>query len=220
MSHNIQFSANYTWAHALDYGTNGSTFIDTNDLLNPTSIASEYGNSIYDVRNRFVANAVVLLPWKKGGILGYFTDGWQFSPIFQFQSGLPFSLATSGNAPGGLSGGINGSGGAFRINEVGRNTFRLPSTMVQDLRLSKSLKLTERYKMELMADLFNLANHTNYTGVSTTGYTITTTNIGATTCSAAAPCLNFSSGFGVPNSANSNFVYSPRQLQLGARVHF
>ncbi len=209
LSHNIQFSANYTWAHALDYGTNGSTFIDTNDLLLPNSIKPEYGNSIYDVRNRFVANAVIQSPWKRDGWMGYLVNGWQLSPIFQIQSGLPFSLATSGNAPGGISGGINGSGGAFRIQEVGRNTFRLPNTWVQDLRLSKNMKLTERYNVELLADVFNLANHTNFTGVNNSGYSISGSNL---TFNAA--------GFGVFNSANSNFVYSPRQLQLGARVHF
>jgi len=222
MSHNIQFGANYTWAHALDFGQNESTFSDTNDLFAPNNIQGEYGNSIYDVRHRFVINAVANSPWKKDGWLGYITNDWTLAPIFQFQTGLPFSLTTSGNAPGGVpgGGGVNGSGGAFRIDAIGRNTFRFPSTYVQDLRLSKTIKVQERYSVELLADAFNLANHTNVTGVSTSGYSVAT---GATACGslAASPCLNFnSSTFGVANSANSNFSYSPRQLQLGVRVKF
>jgi hypothetical protein len=220
MSHNIQFGANYTWAHALDFGQNESTFSDTNDLFAPNNIQGEYGNSIYDVRHRFVINAVANSPWKMNGWLGYITNDWTLAPIFQFQTGLPFSLTTSGNAPGGIpgGGGVNGSGGAFRIDEIGRNTFRFPSTYVQDLRLSKTIKIQERYSVEMLADAFNLANHTNVTGVSTTGYSVATTGTG---CSSAAPCLNFNaSSFGVPNSANSNFSYSPRQLQLGVRVKF
>lgn len=220
MSHNIQFGANYTWAHALDFGQNESTFSDTNDLFAPNNIQGEYGNSIYDVRHRFVINAVANSPWKKDGWLGYITNDWTLAPIFQFQTGLPFSLTTSGNAPGGVpgGGGVNGSGGAFRIDAIGRNTFRFPSTYVQDLRLSKTVKFQERYSVELLADAFNLANHTNVTSVSTSGYTVATTGTG---CSTAAPCLNFNaSTFGVPNAANSNFTYSPRQLQLGVRVKF
>ncbi|HLY91993.1 MAG TPA: hypothetical protein VKQ89_01930, partial [Candidatus Angelobacter sp.] len=222
MSHHIQFNANYTWAHALDFGQNESTFSDTNDLFSPLNFQADYGNSIYDVRHRVVLNAVANSPWKMSGWLGYLTNDWTLAPIFQFQTGLPFSLTTSGNAPGGVpgGGGVNGSGGAFRIDAIGRNTFRFPSTYVQDLRLSKTIKYQERYSVEMMADVFNLANHTNVTGVSTTGYSVGTS---ATACggAAAVPCLNFNgSTFGVPNSANSNFIYSPRQLQLGVRVKF
>jgi hypothetical protein len=221
MSHHIQFNANYTWAHALDFGQNESTFSDTNDLFSPLNFQADYGNSIYDVRHRVVLNAVANSPWKMSGWLGYLTNDWTLAPIFQFQTGLPFSLGTSGNAPGGVpgGGGVNGSGGAFRIDAIGRNTFRFPSTYVQDLRLSKTIKYQERYSVEMMADVFNLANHTNVTGVSTTGYSVGTS---AAACGGStSPCLNFnSSTFGVPNSANSNFIYSPRQLQLGVRVKF
>jgi hypothetical protein len=244
MSHHIQFGANYTWAHALDFGQNESTFSDTNDLFSPNNLQADYGNSIYDVRHRFVINAVMNSPWKKNGWMGYITNDWTLAPIFQFQTGLPFSLGTSGNAPGGVpgGGGVNGSGGAFRIDTIGRNTFRFPSTYVQDLRLSKTIKVKERYSVELLADAFNLANHTNVTGVTTLGYSVvsgtTPTSVplvggGTQLCSNAAPCLNFNTSgatptagapftpqLGVPNSANSNFSYSPRQLQLGVRIKF
>src|SRR5262249_27753879 len=33
MTKNLQFNANYTWSHALDYVQNEATFSDTNDLL-------------------------------------------------------------------------------------------------------------------------------------------------------------------------------------------
>src|ERR1051326_3645459 len=123
----------------------------------------------------------------------------------------------------------------LRIDTIGRNTFRFPSTYVQDLRLSKTIKVQERYSVELLADVFNLANHTNVTGVNTLGYSVRTGAVdliggGTQTCSSAAPCLEFNTSgkapttgtpftpqLGVPNSANSNFTYSPRQLQLGVR---
>jgi hypothetical protein len=241
MSHNIQFAANYTWSHALDFGQNESTFSDTNDLFQPNNLTPEYGNSIYDVRHRFVVSSVMTSPWKKSGWMSYLTDGWSLSPIFQIQSGLPFSLTTSGNAPGGVpgGGGVNGSGGAFRIGDViGRNTFRFPGTWIQDLRLSKTIKVRENYSLELAADAFNLFNHVNVTTVTTLGYSAVSTGTVATpngpvACSAAAPCLNFNTSGATPTTGtpftpqlgavtngNSNFIYSPRQLQLGVRIKF
>jgi outer membrane receptor protein involved in Fe transport len=208
MSHHMQFSANYTWSHALDFGQNETTFSDTNDLFNPFNIQAEYGNSIYDVRHRFVASAVMESPWKRDGWMGYLVNGWQIAPIFQAQSGLPFTLTTTGNPTGGLGGGVNGSNGSFRIDASGRNTFRQPATYVQDLRLSKRFNFAEKYGMELSTDFFNLFNHVNVTSVNTLGYSISGTS------------LNFSPTFDTVTNANSNFAYSPRQIQLGARFIF
>jgi len=232
MSHNIQFGTNYTWSHSIDFGQNESTFSDTNDLLIPNNLAADKGNSIYDVRQRLVLNAVIYSPWKRNGWAGIFANGWGLSPLFQIQTGLPYSLATSGTAPGGF-GGINGSNGAFRIDVIGRNTFRFPTTWIQDLRVSKEFKFRERFGVELLADFFNLANHTNVTGINTTGYFIRSsgtvpTPTGPVACSSASPCLDFfnpstgalSSLFGTTTNANSNFAYSPRQIQLGARIRF
>src|SRR5439155_1422835 len=82
MTNHLQFTANYTWAHSLDYGQNASTFSDTNDLLVPTDIRGEHGNSIFDVRNRFVASAVAESPWHVRGIFGYFVNDWLLAPIY------------------------------------------------------------------------------------------------------------------------------------------
>jgi len=138
MSHYVQFSANYTWAHALDFGQNESTFTDTNDLLSPSCLKCEYGDSSFDVRQRFTGSAVIDSWWNVKGWAGYLANGWELAPIFAAQTGLPYSLITSGSAPGGASGAINGSGGATRLFETGRNTYRYPNTYVLVLRLSKN----------------------------------------------------------------------------------
>src|SRR5260370_11857123 len=83
LSHNVQFSANYTWSHSLDFGQNASTFTDTNDLLAPNTIRAEYGNSNFNVPNRFVANAIVNSPWHVKGWLGYLANEWELAPIYQ-----------------------------------------------------------------------------------------------------------------------------------------
>jgi carboxypeptidase family protein len=222
---NFELNYNYTWSHSLDFGQNQTTFTDTNDLLDPFNIKNEYGNSNFDIRQRSVLSAVVGTPWKKEGALGYLVNGWQLAPMYQAQSGLPYSLITSGSAPGGLVGGINGSGGRSGIDVIGRNTFRMPRTQVIDLRLSKKFNFTERYAAEVVGQAFNLFNHVNATSFTNLGYIIstsgnTTTANGTVACSAASPCLNFNAPFGTISNANSNFAYSSRQVEIGFRFLF
>jgi hypothetical protein len=96
--------------------------------------------------------------------------------------------------------------------------------LVPDLRLSKSIVVKENYTLEVLGNMFNIINKPNVTGVNTLGYSIATSNVttasGTVTCSAAAPCLNFNPVFGSTTNANSNFVYSPRQIEIGVRIKF
>ncbi len=209
MSSNIQFGVSYTWSHAYDFGQNQTTFTSTSSLLFPNTITPERGNSIYDVPNRFVANAVMTSPWKKSGWAGWFANGWEFSPIIQVQNGLPYTLGVSGNAPGGALGSINGSGGSNRLDVLGVNSFRMPYTLEPDVRLSKSFAFQEKYHVELMGDFFNIINKQNVMSVQTLGYSI------------AGNTLKFNPVFGsITGTNNSNFLYTPRQIQLGARFSF
>lgn len=228
----VQLSANYTFSHAIDFGQNAQTFTTSNAVLFPGNLPLEKGNSIFNVQNRFVVSAILESPWKSGGWTNYLVSGWQLAPIYQAQNGLPFSLVTSGSPPGGISSGVNGSGGRLGIDAVGRNTLLLSRTQVLDLRLSKKFNIGERYKLELLAEGFNLFNHTNETSANNTGYLIVKQNqivstaSGPVTCTNAAPCLNFNVNtsfapvFGTITNANNNFAYSSRQLQLGGRFFF
>jgi hypothetical protein len=214
MSQHVQFNANYTWAHAIDYGQNENTTGVSPSPVDPFNIRLDKGNSQYDVPNRFVFNMVLDSPWHKDGWLGYLVNGFELAPIYQTQNGLPYSLGTSGTAPGAVSGGggINGSNGGFRIPQIGRATYRLPGIEVVDMRLSKHFNFKERYDLEFLGEGFNLMNHTNATSVNTTGY-----SIGGTV---AAPTLTYQSNFGIVNNANNIIAFTPRQIQLGIRLHF
>jgi hypothetical protein len=226
MSHNIQFNANYTWSHAIDFGQNQSTFSDTNDLLLPLTvpgaIAAEKGNSIYDIPNRFVINAIVASPWKKTGWAGLLTNDWQIAPIFQIQNGLPLNMTTNGtptiaSPDRSIGSGITASGGANRLGIVGRNTLRLPNTWVQDLRVSKSFAIAERYKVELLTDFFNIANKQNITSEQGVAYSISNRTLVPNTPQGTV----LSTGpLGAFLNSNNNFSYTPRQIQMGVRVHF
>jgi hypothetical protein len=125
---------------------------------------------------------------------------------------------------------VNGSNGAFRIDAIGRNTFRQPSTLVPDLRLSKSVVVKENYTLEVLGNMFNIINKPNVTQVNGQGYNITAaggTANGVACPAGPNPCLIFNpasgpinSGFGSITNENSNFVYSPRQIEIGVRIKF
>jgi len=232
MTNHLQFSGSYTWSHSLDFGQNASTFSDTNDLLVPNNIKPEYGNSIFNVPDRFVATVIAESPWKVGGFLGYLANDWQLSPIYSSQSGLPYSLVTAGTPPTitlstttdpvtgnittvsakPLGGGVNGSNGRKGIDFVGRNTFQMKRTIDMDLRLSKRVKFGEHYSVEALGEAFNIFNHQNVTGVNNTGYIV-----GGT---ATSPTLSYNSSFGSITNSNSNFAYTSRQIQIGFRFFF
>jgi hypothetical protein len=227
----VSFDANYTWAHALDYNQNQSTNPTTNNWFDPyANPRANYGNSNFNIPNRFVGWAIVNLPGvSKSNYLKYLANGWSLKPVFQMQSGFPFSLNTSGfvsnqvagSAPGCAANGVgcytaNGSGlaatGVTYIPQLGRNTRQYPRTTVVDLRAQKTFTFREKYNLELIGEAFNLANHQNVTSVSTTGYTFSTIS-GVNT-------LAYNPTAGTPQNANSNFAYSPRQVQLAVRLTF
>ncbi len=233
MSSHVQFNAGYTWSHALDFNQNQNTGTVNTSGMDPYNRAIDYGNSNFNVPNRFTLNAVLDSPWQTHGWTKWLANGWRLSPIIQVQSGLPYSMGTSGTAPGAFSGGggINGSNGDFRIPIVGRNTFRYPSTTIFDLSLSKTFVIRERYNLTFLAEGFNVLNTQNFTGLTSLGYYVRTANVtvptGTVTCSTAAPCLQYNYNsttlapyFGTLTNSNSNFIYTPRQIQFGVRFHF
>jgi hypothetical protein len=226
MGKGLQFNANYTWAHAIDFNQNQTTGTFSNNVINPANLSLEKGNSNFDVRHRFVINAVYQTQWKHQGWVGYLIDDYTAAPIFTTQTGLPFTLGMTGDsAPGGVGTGINGSGNLSRIIEQGRNAYRFPRTANVDLRIAKGFTMREKYRLELLGEAFNLFNHQNVTGINTTGYTICQRNnpIAAGCPSTTAPnnpFLVFSPTFGVVNNANSNTIYRERQIQLAIRLAF
>ena len=235
-SNHISLIANYTWSHALDYGENNQTATTANNLLDPASIRTEYGNSNQNVPNRFVINSVITAPWNfHQKTLKYLLNDYEMSPAYALQSGLPYSITTSGtlssafNPTGNLSavgGGINGSGGTARVPGFERNGFAQHKTNVLDLRLSKRFAITERVKLEVYGEAFNLINHQNITGINTLGYTVGSTLNAAKVATGNTLTFNTNtatgaSQFGATTATNgSNFSFAPRQIQLAGRLQF
>ena len=221
----IQFDVNYVWAHALDYNQQAQTTGTTNYEFDPNSgQAADYGNSNYNVPDRVAGYVLYNFPnTQHGGWMKYAANDWALNTSFQAQSGLPYSASLSGypsyNA---LNSSWNGAGGTSWIPEVGRNTYKYPRDVVQDVRLQKQISFTERYKGEARVDLYNVYNHQNVTGVQTTAYALTTSS--STPNAGTATFQNGIAGtanFGTANNSNSSgFLYTPRQVQIGFKFLF
>jgi hypothetical protein len=231
----LETDANYTWSHALDYSQNALTQGSGNDVYDPYgNDLANYGNSNYNVPNRFVAYALYHFPnLQKSSWAKYVANDWTFSDDFQMQNGLPYSVSLSGYNSGGSSGseailtGLNGAGGQTYIPAgvvpgfgVGRNTLKSPRAIVDDLRLVKGIPFTERYVLELRGDLFNVANHSNVGGVGTTAYIFNDTKA-LTGSGSLNSTAQYQSTFGQPTSINSSgFSFTPREIQISARLSF
>jgi hypothetical protein len=147
-SHGFETLVSYTWSHTLDNVDPDATSQNPNDPLQTGS--AEYGNALYDQRNRLVLSGFYVLPLKVhvGGIAS-------------LAGGLPYNL-TTGTTNSGDTGAttdrpvINGV-------VVGRNTGRGPPVYYVDPFLSRAFPLYhERVKLDLRAEAFNVGNHANF----------------------------------------------------------
>jgi hypothetical protein len=213
--HNIQFDFNYTWSHALDYAQNATTTVNGNSWYDPYSNAlANYGNSSYNVPNRLVGYVMYTFPKVQSKAwYSYLSNGWSADTSFQTQNGLPYSANVSGFTGPGIVSDWNGSGGLAAIPGVGLNTYRQSRKMVDDARLQKEFTFHERYNLQFLVNVFNVANHQNVDGFGTTAY-----KLGGSGTTGTA---TFQSTFQVPTSSNnSGFLFTPREIEIATRLSF
>jgi hypothetical protein len=107
-----------------------------------------------------------------------------------------------------------GAGGVLGVPFL-RNVNRRPYTATTDLRISKRIHFSEHMSLELLAEGFNIFNRSNVTQVNTSYISSITWNTTAET-----GVLNYNSSYGSINTINNSIIFTPRQIQLGARFHF
>jgi hypothetical protein len=136
------------------------------------------------------------------------------------QNGLPFTAGVSGRPTGAILTSWNGTGGPTIIPQIGYDTYKYPRRIVDDVRLQKSV-VFEGSKtirsVDLILNAFNVANHQNITGFAAT-YLY---SLSATTATYTGVNGTGNKSFMVPNNSNSsNFTYSPRNVEIAAKINF
>ncbi|HEV7858920.1 MAG TPA: TonB-dependent receptor, partial [Pyrinomonadaceae bacterium] len=218
----LQFQANYTLSRAQDNGQGSTTFTPGFSVpFNPFDQAGENGLSSFDRRHKFVASVVYNTSFaslKDNRVGRAIFNGWTIAPIVSIFSGARYTgtisgggnvSAAFGTSPAG--GTINGSNGSLRFPLVPNNFFKQPPIKYVDLRLSRRFSITEKTKLELLAEGFNIFNRTEVTSVNNTLYNAT--------ASGSTVNLTYNTPFGTTTGADG-FFFRERQVQLAVRFEF
>ena len=161
----------YTWSKAID---DISEFFFSAPINNFFP-GQDRSLSDDDQRNRVVFNATVNSPTDPAsGWADRLTHGWRLGGILQYYSHLPFNVTTGANtkqatsqrpcAPGyslTASGGLNPCTEALPGAVIGRNQGIGFDFFTLNARLSRTFALTERVRLEGIAEAFNSLNHRN-----------------------------------------------------------
>ena len=222
----LEFRASWTWSKAIDFGESNGSTPRTNGQFDPFDLRYDKGLSSLNYPHKLVMSAVWEPKVSSGRRwLRAAGSGWAVAPLFTERSGRPYSFNIYGGRR--LAGGhqsINGSGGAVYLPTVGRNTLRLPDAANLDLRVSRTLRATEKVRVKGVAEIFNVTNRVNYSGIMQRAFLEGTAVNGVTplvfqnAATVAAEGLNVQP-FGMFTSASTGQL-DERKVQLGLRVEF
>ena len=156
-SNHFQVFGNYIWSQNKD---DASSERDTDTYFgaqDPLNVNLDYGRNGLDIKHQFKAGGVYDLPW-----------GFAFSSTVIAHSGVPFPLyiAQDLNGDGVTDLSFNNDRPTATLANgktvlVGRYPFNQPGFAEWDTRLLKDVRITERYRVQLSADFFNLTNRAN-----------------------------------------------------------
>jgi hypothetical protein len=215
LTEGFYFRLAYTWAHAID-DAQDALLTATSTVQNSYDPAAERATSTTDQRHRLVAAwTVEPQPFhREHPLLRKLFNNWKFSNTVTVGSGRPVSARVTGD--------LNGDGNLDndRLPGVSRNALTGPDYATADFRLARKLHLSDRTRLELLAECFNLFNRNNKRIISTdNGFYVT-----------GADLVPYSAVIGsrhypayirqYTNILSTNSSYAPRQLQLAMRLRF
>jgi hypothetical protein len=148
LSHEVEWTAAYTFSHARD---DASDFDE--QPAHPRDLRSEWGDSRYDQRHRFVASALLDLDLPPGPF-----SNIELAPIVSVASGLAQNPITGVDELRTHAWPLTA-----RPSGYGRNSFRTPASATVDLRVLKFFNVKPHGKLDLVVEVFNLMNRVNVT---------------------------------------------------------
>jgi hypothetical protein len=185
-SHGLTVLMNYTWSKLIDDASD-----DGGLGFNPFNLRANRGLSDNDVPHRFAGSFIWELPRinGRGAALKTLVNGWELNGIVTLQRGSPFNVVSDVDASqsgvgadhADLVGNWQIAGdrskaasidryfntSAFVVNapgtfgNLGRNVLRGPGMSNIDLGTVKTFAVTERWRVQLRGEAFNLLNHAN-----------------------------------------------------------
>ena len=200
----IQFDLAYTLGKSSDTAPTTGTLSVQGDAgrSNPEDLEYDRGPNVLDQRHTFTGS-IVATPRYNGDntLVGTLLNGTIVGVAMQFASGIPVNLRTT-------PGEINNDGIASdRPAGVPRNALALPARYNVDLRLSRQVPIG-RVRAEVIAELTNVFNTVQWSGVTATVPVNAATGLPTGTLPTSGDQLT-------PNGG-----YEQRQFQLGFKVSF
>ena len=216
MGRGFSFQLAYTYAKALDDGQDALVAGQPSTVQNPYALQTDRGVSSTDQRQRFVAQAV-LQPrpiHSDHAAVKALLNNWKFSQVTTIGAGRPVSATVSGDAN------ADGNIGNDRLPGISRNGLIGPDYASTELRITRQIRITARYRLELLGEGFNVMNRDNKK--------LTTTDNGLTTTAADFQQGGYRIGgeyYPARYVLNSSFMqpqssYIPRQIQFSAKLRF
>ena len=159
-SDGFSISAHHTWSKAMDEATDYNSSYEPHI---PWDARNERALSAYHRGHRFVANVVAQSPWEatRGRGFGHnLLANFTLSGIVAANSFAPFNLITGFDSLG------DRHTDTHRPWGLGRNAGKGPDFFSVDMRLARTVPLSETVNLQVIGEAFNLLNRTNFKTVN------------------------------------------------------
>lgn len=181
MSRGVEGTLAYTWSHAIDYNQGGGSsnifFSDGPRSLFNGAYKDDKSSSALDQRHRLVATTIWTPQFtsSQSRLARYLVNHWQLSQITTLASAFPATpvIYVSGTpfAGAAFTTTLNGFGGSSRVPFWPAASLDIDQVYRTDARLSKILPFSERWKLYLNFEAFNVFNHVSNTAIYTRAFT-------------------------------------------------
>jgi hypothetical protein len=212
----IYLRLSYTYARAMDDGQDALVAGQPATVQNSYVPNAERGPSVTDQRHRMVAGfSAEPRPFhRQHEFLGHIFNDWKMSGVINYGTGRPVNATVSGDPN------QDGNDLNDRLPGYTRNAFTGPDYATTDLRVTRSIRMRDRYKINLVAESFNLLNRDNRrVAITSNGLMANaTTFVPSSTTANIAPYPGY---YTLPrNFMKPNAAYAPRQVQLALKFVF